>query len=340
MPLLLIWMLQEALLLLLLLAALLLLLMFLVASCRDLQLRQSETSLLFKYPDPQPSPVSSWWQLVLEFALVLEFRSCGHSPGAESFERLEAWGKLPASRSWVLLLLREEEEEEALVLLLLLLSTAVAVGGNGMAAAGGRGSGGLTRTQEGVLEAASWGAEAREDGRLLSWCSCSDDDGSDSSEALVDCKRGRRTRQTGQVGCFSSQGSTQLVWKMWPQAGNCRRTSDSSYSNKQMGHLHRSNPNKKTEERSEEKAQEKRKEESRHITAAENWERRRRGRSATTMFKVLTGYFLLPALIPVSWARLLSLSEKFPTLLSGFQTAPSTTPEKHRFQSDKKQQEA
>jgi hypothetical protein len=57
------------------------------------------------------------------------------------------------------------------------------------------------------------------------------------------------------------------------------------------------------------------------------------------MFKVLTGYFLLPALIPVSWARLLSLSETFPTLLSGFQTAPSTTPEKHRFQSDKKQQE-
>jgi len=54
------------------------------------------------------------------------------------------------------------------LLLLLLLSTAVAVGGNGMAAAGGRGSGGLTRTQEGVLKAASWGAEAREDGRLLS----------------------------------------------------------------------------------------------------------------------------------------------------------------------------
>ena len=44
-------------------------------------------------------------------------------------------------------------------------------------------------------------------------------------------------RQTGQVVCFSNQAPTQSVWKMWPQNGNCRSTSHSSYSTKQIGHL-------------------------------------------------------------------------------------------------------
>jgi hypothetical protein len=78
------------------------------------------------------------------------------------------------------------------------------------------------------------------------------------------------------VGCFSSQGSTQLEWKIWPQAGNCRRTSDSSYSNKQIGHLHRSNPNKKTEERSEEKSPRKKKEITSHHSSGELREKKKR----------------------------------------------------------------
>jgi hypothetical protein len=89
-------------------------------------------------------------------------------------------------------------EEETLVLMQIEDELAAALE-NGVVVAGGRGTGLLTKTQEGV-------AGGQGDAAVVAA----------SEESLGD----KRMRQTGQVGCFCSQESTQEVWKMWPQMGN------------------------------------------------------------------------------------------------------------------------
>jgi len=174
--------------------------------CNLEQLLSETTAAASKNPEEPHPPTVRW--LPLPKSCSATFISSGYST-EDPFRGILPWWKLfPISISDV-------GEEEALVLMQIEDELAAALE-NGVVVAGGRGTGRLTKTQEGV-------AGGQGDAAVVAA----------SEESLGD----KRMRQTGQVGCFCSQESTQEVWKMWPQMGNWRSTSDAAYSTKQIGHL-------------------------------------------------------------------------------------------------------